>query len=110
MKIEKIQIKQFFGTLESKEIFWEERLVQPIDIYEEYRSQPFRHTQEKTSQESKNDLSINAFFLFIITDEGAIGISGPFDESIAYIIKNELSQHIINQDPLAIEYLWDVMH
>ncbi len=110
MKIEKIQIKQFFGMLESKEIFWEERLVQPIDIYEEYRSQPFRHTQEKTSQESKNDLSINAFFLFIITDEGYIGISGPFDESIAYIIKNELSQHIINQDPLAIEYLWDVMH
>tara|TARA_Y100001936_G_scaffold105433_1_gene103644 strand:- start:1206 stop:2402 length:1197 start_codon:yes stop_codon:yes gene_type:complete len=110
MKIEKIQIKQFFGLLESKEIFWEERLVQPIDIYEEYRSQPFRHTQEKTSQGSKNDLSINAFFLFIITDEGYIGISGPFDESIAYIIKNELSQHIINQDPLAIEYLWDVMH
>ena len=110
MKVEKIQIKQFFGTLKSKEIFWEERLVQPIDIYEEYRSQPFRHTQEKTSQGSKNDLSINAFFLFIITDEGVTGISGPFDESIAYIIKNELSQHILNQDPLAIEYLWDVMH
>ena len=64
---------------------------------------------KKKLQGSKNDLSINAFFLFIITDEGVTGISGPFDESIAYIIKNELSQHILNQDPLAIEYLWDVM-
>lgn len=110
MKIYKIQIKQLFGTLKSSEIFWEERLVQPIDIYEEYRSQPFLNTQEKKSKETGNNLNINAFFLYIITDNDIMGISGPFDESIAYIIKTELAQHIINQDPLAIEYLWDVMH
>ena len=49
-------------------------------------------------------------FIIIETNNNFYGIGGPFDESIAYIIKNELSQYIINQDPLALEYLWDLMH
>ena len=46
----------------------------------------------------------------IETNNDLYGIGGPFEESIAYIIKKELSKYLINKDPLATEYIWDLMH
>ena len=37
MKIEKIRIRHVFGTIETDGLFWEERLVMPLDVYSEFR-------------------------------------------------------------------------
>ena len=108
MQIEKIRLRHVFGTIETDGLFWEERLVQPLDVYEEFRDVTKR--VEWSSQRSSNELSHDAYFVQIETDEGAIGIGGPMDRAVAFIIDNELSRYLIGRDPLAIEFLWDIMH
>ena len=110
MKIKNIKIRHLYGTINTDGNFWEERLVRPIDIYSEFRTNQDWHVINFSNQIDKNKLSHDAYFVQIETNNDFYGIGGPFDESIAYIIKNELSQYIINQDPLALEYLWDLMH
>ena len=110
MKIKNIKIRDLYGTINTEGNFWEERLVRPIDIYSEFRSNQDWHVINFSNQVEKNKLSHDAYFVQIETENDFYGIGGPFEESIAYIIKNELSQYIINQDPLALEYLWDLMH
>ena len=110
MKIKNIKIRHLYGTINTDGNFWEERLVRPIDIYSEFRTNQDWHVINFSNQIDKNKLSHDAYFVQIETNNNFYGIGGPFDESIAYIIKNELSQYIINQDPLALEYLWDLMH
>ena len=110
MKIKNIKIRHLYGTINTDGNFWEERLVRPIDIYSEFRSNQDWHVINFSNQVEKNKLSHDAYFVQIETENDFYGIGGPFEESIAYIIKNELSQYIINQDPLALEYLWDLMH
>ena len=108
MQIEKIRLRHVFGTIETDGLFWEERLVQPLDVYEEFRDVTKR--VEWSSQRSSNELNHDAYFVQIETDEGAIGIGGPMDRAVAFIIDNELSRYLIGRDPLAIEFLWDIMH
>ena len=38
-KITEIKIRNLHGSFESDGIFWEDRLVRPIDIYPEYADQ-----------------------------------------------------------------------
>ena len=38
MKITEIKLRELSGTLETKNVFWEERLVMPLDIYPDYRN------------------------------------------------------------------------
>ena len=86
MKIEKIRLRHVFGTIETDGLFWEERLVQPLDVYEEFRDIGGR--VEWGSANSKNELAHDAYFVQIETDEGVIGIGGPMDKSVAFIIEN----------------------
>jgi L-rhamnonate dehydratase len=108
MKIEKVRLRHVFGTIETDGLFWEERLVQPLDVYEEFRDISGR--VEWSQEKSKNQLANDAYFVQIETDEGVIGIGGPMDKAIAFIIENELTRYLIGRDPLAIEFLWDIMH
>ena len=89
MKIEKVRLRHLFGTIETDGVFWEERLVQPLDVYPEFRNIGGRveWSQEKT----KNELAHAAYFVQIETDEGVIGIGGPMDKAVAFIIENELT-------------------
>ncbi|MBN4064757.1 hypothetical protein JYU04_03370 [Dehalococcoides mccartyi] len=108
MKIEKVRLRHVFGTIETDGLFWEERLVQPLDVYAEFRDITKR--VEWTDEKSKNELSNDAYFVQIETDEGVIGIGGPMAKSIAFIVENELAPYLIGRDPLATEFLWDIMH
>ena len=116
MKITKIKLRELTGTLETKEIFWEERLVRPVDIYPEFRKQSFGDTGFEKSyssdniKESENLVPINAIFLEIETDEGVSGIGGPLDRAQAYLIKEQLLPLLIGNNPLATELIWDQMH
>ncbi|MDG0866618.1 enolase C-terminal domain-like protein [Candidatus Lucifugimonas marina] len=108
MKIEKVRLRHVFGTIETDGLFWEERLVMPLDVYEE-----FRDTSKRVKwgdQAEENAMKHDAYFVQIETDEGVIGIGGPMDKAVAFIVEIELSHYLIGRDPLAIEFLWDIMH
>ncbi|MBJ81694.1 MAG: mandelate racemase/muconate lactonizing protein [Acidimicrobiaceae bacterium] len=108
MEIEKIRLRHVFGTIETNGLFWEERLVTPLDVYPEFRN--VTTPVEWSTQKSSNALSHEAYFVQIETDEGVVGVGGPMDRAIAFIIENELSRYLIGRDPLATEFIWDIMH
>lgn len=108
MKIEKVRLRHVFGTIETDGTFWEERLVMPLDVYPEFRD--FTKRVGWSEQTSENALSHNAYFVQIETDEGVVGIGGPIDKAVAFIIENELAHFLIDRDPLAIEFIWDILH
>jgi L-rhamnonate dehydratase len=108
MKIEKIRLRHVFGTIETDGVFWEERLVRPLDVYAEFRDTN-RH-MGWSDQRSDTEIAHNAYFVQIETDEGVIGIGGPIDRAIAFIIENELARYLIGRDPLATEFIWDILH
>ncbi len=109
MKIEKVELRELNGTLKTENIFWEERLVRPIDIYPEHRVENFNETKFGSTQEG-HEYPISAIFIEIKTDEGVTGIGGPIDRAQAYLIKEQLVHLLIGKDPLAIELIWDQMH
>ena len=73
MKITNIRLLQLEGTMEYEGEFWEERLVRPIDIYPEYRTQGASYSP----QIAEGRYRIQAIFVELATDEDVIGIAGP---------------------------------
>lgn len=106
MKITNVKIRKLQGSFKSKGIFWEDRLVRPIDIYPEYANQG----HENNGFQKKDIVKTSSIFIEIHTDEGLYGTAGPIDSSHADIVEKSLSQIIIGKDALAIELIWDQMH
>jgi L-alanine-DL-glutamate epimerase-like enolase superfamily enzyme len=87
--------------------FMEERLVMPLDVYEEFRVQgPPAHG----NQIDDNHYQLNQVFVQIDTDEGVSGISGPTMPGGTAFHVWEMRNFLIGRDPLATEFLWDIMH
>ena len=80
----------------------EERQSQMLDIYPEYGARG-------VSARSANGV-IKATYVEIVTDEGISGIFGPIFEEQVPLIRVRLAPYLIGKDPLAGEYLWDVMY
>ena len=106
MKIADVRILKLTGVMEVEGTFWEERLIQPIDIYPEHRAAP----REIFGLQGGADFRVTAYFLEIEADTGVVGIGGPFSENVAYIIGTSLKSVLWEQDPLAIERIWDRMY
>ena len=107
MKISRVSVRKVTGTLDTNGAFWEERLVMPTDIYPEFRKQG---QPASTSQLDDSHYRIQANFLEIEADTGEKGTAGPFEDLVAYIIVTQLRPLLIDTNPLATEYLWDIMH
>jgi L-rhamnonate dehydratase len=106
MKITTVRLRRLTGTLPSGDDMWEERLVRPLDVYDE-----FRHRQDyEGGVQTPNGFRISAVFLEIDTDRGVSGRAGPIPETVAYIVATSLRRFLIGQDPIAGEKLWDQMH
>lgn len=112
MKIEKVSLRTVRGTMPTEGKFWEERLLRPIDVYEEFRSQgPLQlGYQSRIEQADDRHYRLEASFLRIDTDQGVHGIAGPMSPAIARIIATQLAPLITGRDPRATEFLWDLMH
>jgi len=106
MKITKLKLRKLEGTFKSNGVFWEERLVRPIDIYPEYSEE----SHENSNLQSGEIVNTSSIFVEIHTDEGIYGTAGPIDTAHSDIIEKSLSSILIGKDPLAIELLWDQMH
>lgn len=106
MKIKKVNIRKLQGSFKSESIFWEDRLVRPIDIYSEYA----KEGHENKDFQKGDIVKTSSIFVEIHTDQGLYGTAGPIDDSHADIIEKSLSKIIIGKDALAIELIWDQMH
>lgn len=112
MKITALRVRRVEGTLATDGPFWEERLCRPVDVYPEFRAQRgFEgRLDEGGIQLDDRRLKIAAYFLVVETDEGVSGLAGPFREPCARYLTNALRPLLLGRDPLASEFLWDLMH
>jgi L-rhamnonate dehydratase len=85
--------------------YMEERLVQPIDIYPEYKVRGPRVTRKV----SPAAMEITRSFLMIETDADITGIA-PVGSISWQIIKVALKPLLLGQDVLAVEKIWDQMY
>ena len=111
MKIEQLRLRHVFGSLAAEHPFWEERLVMPLDVYAEFRSaDPELRPNSASAGGRPGRIDLNAVFLQVETDDGVHGIAGPMHASVATIIAAQLRPLLVGRDPLAHEFLWDIMH
>jgi L-alanine-DL-glutamate epimerase-like enolase superfamily enzyme len=87
-------------------LFWEERLIRPLDIYPAYRAQG----PEVLPRVDDGTYRIETFFVEIEADEGVVGIGGPIPREQAFIIDQNLRPHLLGVDPLANELIWDTLY
>ena len=50
MKITKLKLRKLEGTFKSNGVFWEERLVRPIDIYPEYSEESHENSNLQSGE------------------------------------------------------------
>jgi L-alanine-DL-glutamate epimerase-like enolase superfamily enzyme len=110
MKITDLRLRQVTGTMRHEGAFWEERLIQPLDVYPEHRALTARANMPGWRHDAEGDLPITAVFVQVETDEGAIGIGGPITHEVAYIIDRQFRHLLGGEDPRATERLWDKMY
>ncbi len=110
MKITKVRVRCLVGNMPTDGIFWEERLVRPLDVYPEFRNDAWRFGAHSGQQTDQKHLKLTQFFVDIETDEGVTGCAGPVAADPARLVLTQLAPLLIGRDPLAIELLWDIMH
>jgi L-rhamnonate dehydratase len=106
MKITDVRLFQLRGTMEFPSEFWEERLIRPIDVYPEHKTEGPSWLEKL--EEGKYRMS--SIFLEIVTDDGVNGIGGPITLEYAFIVDTQLKALLVGADPLAHELLWDKMY
>jgi L-rhamnonate dehydratase len=103
MKITDVKLLHLQGEMEFPGTFWEERLVRPLDLYPQHRDDPPGWLKSL----GDNRYQMEGVFCRIETDEGVYGIGGPTTHEQAYIIATQLKPLLRDQDPRAIELIWD---
>jgi L-rhamnonate dehydratase len=98
MKVSRVHCFQVSGPADYPA--QEERQVGMLDIYPEFAARPVRPASTRRS----------ATYVQIDTDDGPSGLFGPIFEETALLIKTKLAPHLVGQDPLAGERLWDVLY
>lgn len=78
----------------------EERQAQMLDMYPEFAARGPAKASDR----------VEAIYVEIETDEGVRGLFGPIFAESAAIIRAKLAPHLIGRDPLAGEYLWDILY
>jgi L-rhamnonate dehydratase len=106
MKISNIRCRDLIGTMEFPGTFWEERLCQSLDIYEEHR---LAHHPSNVP-DSDGRYRMRSGFLEIVTDDGLVGLAGPVGSDVARIIMSGFEDLLLGEDPRAVELLWDKMY
>ena len=106
MKITDVRLYEVAGRIPHKYAFGEERQVGALDLFSEYRARTVTPISEAQHEEL---VPIKGVYVQIDTDEGISGLFGSINMDQAFQIDTHLKQHLIGQDPIAVEHLWDVM-
>ena len=108
MKITNVRLRLVRGELDVQGKFWEERLVRPIDVYPEHKSEPLHESYPALN--ASGGLDVTAVFMYVETDEEVTGFFGPIAEGDAYFVATQITPLIIGEDTTATERLWDKMY
>jgi len=106
MKITAVRCIQYTGTMDFPGVFWEERLIRPVDIYPQFKNEGAGWLPPAR----EGAYAMTSTFVHIETDAGVTGIGGPITPDQAFIIKRSMEHYLLGADPLAIERLWDVLY
>ena len=106
MKITAVRLFEVQGEMAFPGEFWEERLIRPMDIYPEHKTQGAGWL----AKAGDGRYSMKSQFCEIQTDEGLTGLGGPTTSEQAFIIQHELAPMLIGHDPLATERIWDRLY
>ncbi|HTF53886.1 MAG TPA: enolase C-terminal domain-like protein [Pseudonocardia sp.] len=106
MKIAAVRCVEYTGTMDHPGAFWEERLIRPVDIYPQFSGDG----PEFLPPSGSGSYRMTSRFVHIETDNGVAGSAGPITAEQAYLITTKLAPLLVSQDPLATEYLWDVLY
>lgn len=106
MKITAVRCVEYKGTMDFPGTFWEERLIRPVDIYPQYKAEG----PGWLPPSGDGQYRMTSTFIHIETDEGVTGIGGPITLDQAFIVQRSLKNYLLDQNPLAIERLWDTMY
>lgn len=107
MRITDIRLRQLTGHMPVDGPFFEERLLQPTDIYDEFRVGGDIHPRGQ--QLDAGTFEVQQVFVQIDTDAGVSGICGGMFPGVPWHVW-QLRDLLIGRDPLATEFLWDIMH
>jgi L-alanine-DL-glutamate epimerase-like enolase superfamily enzyme len=106
LKIAAVRCVEYTGTMDHPGAFWEERLIRPVDIYPQFK----REGPGFLPSTGSAGYRMTSTFVHIETNEGLTGTGGPITSDQAYLINTVLSPLLVEADPLATEYLWDVLY
>ena len=106
MRITAVRLRRVAGLLPTTEDVWEERLVRPLDVYDEYRNR----SDFEGGTQTRGGFQITTYFVEIDTADGVSGRAGPVPEGVAFIVARSLRRLLLGQDAIAGEKLWDQMH
>src|SRR4051812_24478107 len=82
----------------------EERQVGMLDVYPEYAA------REITRRPPGSSAPIQASYVEVESDDGLVGLFGPIFPETAVLILGKLRPTVLGKDPLAYEYIWDLMY
>lgn len=101
MRITAVRCFELFGEAEYPAV--EERQVGMLDAYPEFaaRGAPAARPGRRP---------IAGVYVAVETDEGPSGLFGPIFAETAALIRGKLAPHLLGQDPLAGERLWDLLY
>jgi L-alanine-DL-glutamate epimerase-like enolase superfamily enzyme len=98
MKITAVRCIQLSGPAQIEGS--EERQLQMLDVYPELaRRGPGGGSDRVTS-----------VYVEVESDDGATGLFGPIFDETAPVLLRKVAPHVVGQDPLAYERIWDVMY
>ena len=105
LKITDVEIWRFTGKRRVEPGGRWQSNCQPIHIYPEHRPAPL----EAQEPGAGGEWNYGANYLFIKTDDDIQGVYGPVDNEACVVVDRQLKSFVIDQDPLAIDMLWDKM-
>ena len=118
MEITDVRVEVLEGTMTGRDPdgFYEDRLAWPLDVYDEFREVSAEDAYLRGANEfghhpyeEDGDLKVKQPFLFIDTDEGITGMSGPIGRHWVFQTL-EFRDLLVGRDPRATQKLWDLMY
>ena len=109
MRITDLRCVVYEGECDHDGPYYGDRQVRPTDIYETFRIKEWGREDNLPFEMAPGKLSITGRFLYVDTDEGVSGLSGPIGLAPA-ILALQMKSLIVGLDPLATNMVWDVLY
>ena len=109
MKIKELKFEKLTGMWTPPWPLFEDRLVRPMDVYEEHRSENSEGGR-RFQRQPNGEVRVSGVFLSVETDDGITGVAGPVDIGEAFFVQHNIADVVIGENPLATERVWDKLY